>query len=342
MGPGPAESRGRALSPGKVGLVGAQDPATDSTVAVGLPSPRPSEPKTFGIRTGVFTSGVLWVLRALWVSLPVTAGPLLGDALNDVDSPLRTVASLGLWGWWALVIPALFVPTPITLTLVRIVVPASLAATMWATIVDGASAWAALALGVTAAATVVALTAAIGGRFADGASYGDERRLLLRPPSILLAGPIPLTWLATVAGVCVGPLLANQLHWIVCTLITVVGVGIAAACARALHQLGRRWLVFVPTGFVLHDLSALTDPVLFRRADVVRVGPALADTDATDLTGGAAGLVLEAQLAGPTDVPVRGRGREADTVVAIERFLVCPSQPGAVLDVAARRRLSVG
>jgi hypothetical protein len=40
----------------------------------------------------------------------------------------------------------------------------------------------------------------------------------------------------------------------------------------------------VPIGFVLHDQMAVTDPILMPRRMVTSVGPAPADTRATDLT----------------------------------------------------------
>ena len=35
-----------------------------------------------------------------------------------------------------------------------------------------------------------------GEAFVDGSSYGDERRMPLRPPVAVLAGPVPLAWAA--------------------------------------------------------------------------------------------------------------------------------------------------
>src|SRR5260221_316532 len=70
-------------------------------------------------------------------------------------------------------------------------------------------------------------------------------------------------------------------------LVTSVGWPAAWFGARSLHGLAQRWVVFVPAGFVLHDLMAVTDPVLLPKRLVASIGPALADTDATDYTLGA-------------------------------------------------------
>jgi hypothetical protein len=109
---------------------------------------------------------------------------------------------------------------------------------------------------------------------------------------------------------------------------------------RALHRLSRRWLVFVPAGFVVHDHLALAEPTLFPRNLVTGIGVARRDTAATDLTVGALGVALEVRLSEPTSVvPTRRDGSiEALDLVA---FLVAPSRPGAALVEARRRRISV-
>jgi hypothetical protein len=110
--------------------------------------------------------------------------------------------------------------------------------------------------------------------------------------------------------------------------------------ARVLHSLARRWLVFVPTGVVVHDPLTLTDPVLLRRGVVRSLGPAPADTDALDLTGGASGLALEVRLNEPVALVPVARGRRPAEVTDVDALLVTPSRPGRVLAEARRRRLA--
>ena len=115
-----------------------------------------------------------------------------------------------------------------------------------------------------------------------------------------------------------------------------------AVGVRALHGLSRRWVVFVPAGLVLHDLHALVDPVLFPRTSVRRLGPAsTADPGTHDLTHRSLGLVLELELVEATEIAPRRpdpprRGGER------HRLLFAPTRPGALLNEAARRRISVG
>ena len=70
----------------------------------------------------------LWSLRGLWVALPFAAGPAFSDALDGASTPVRTVASVGLWLAWAVVVVAALVPRPVGLTALRVVAPASLVA----------------------------------------------------------------------------------------------------------------------------------------------------------------------------------------------------------------------
>ncbi|HEV7762039.1 MAG TPA: hypothetical protein VGO78_23685, partial [Acidimicrobiales bacterium] len=82
------------------------------------------------------------------------------------------------------------------------------------------------------------------------------------------------------------------------------------------------------------------DPVLFRRASVRALGPASAGTDALDLTCGALGLALEAQLVEETDLPTVAprRGAPSATVEA-QAVLFTPTRPGALLTATRARHI---
>jgi hypothetical protein len=281
-----------------------------------------------------------WPARVTWLVLPVVLGPALGYALDDASRPVRLVASTGLWLGWAAVLVATLVPTTVSLTALRVAAPAAVVAAMAAVVADGGSA--ASVVGVVGAlvAALVAFWPGTGEAFVAGSSYGDERRMPLRVPGPLLAGPLVLVWAAAVAGVAAGPLLLAARQWIAGAVALAVGLPVAVAAIRSLHTLARRWLVFVPNGVVVHDPLALAEPVLLRRADVRSFGPAPADTAALDLTRGALGLALEVTLAPPVSLVLAGGGRqgvsEATTAAAL---LVAPTRPGAVL-AEARRRLA--
>ena len=140
------------------------------------------------------TGGVQrWLLVAVWVTLPVTAGPAASDALSSWASAPQVVAEVLLWGAWALGLLAVLAPRPATLTAVRTIAPA------FAVLAIAAAIWAdtdALAAAGAVVATVLAAVLVAGSAFALAAAnsiaYGDEQRFPLRTPPGLYAGPLPL------------------------------------------------------------------------------------------------------------------------------------------------------
>ena len=284
----------------------------------------------------------LWASRLAWLVQPFTLGPLIGEALTNSEPSLRTGASVGAWAVWGLVLAALLVPRAQTLTIVRIWVPAAVPAAIWASIAVGdTDAAATLAIAAALIAAALVLVPTVGTAFVDGSSYGDERRYPLRPGAPILLGPIQAAWAVTVAGATLGPLALLDHRWVLGAVLAVVGVPLALAATRALHQLARRWVVFVPAGFVLHDPAVLREPVLFPRTTIAAVGPAPAESDADDLTSQAPGLALRLRLDPATSyVPASRRG-DAEAVET-EEIMFTPTRPGAVLRTAAERHLTVG
>ena len=284
-------------------------------------------------------------LRVLWLIQPLVTGPLWASALDDVDTPGRTIISIALWAIWAGGLAATLIPLPVTLTAIRLITTGAAALAVWA-LVRVSSVRAAEVIGLVAAiaAAIVAMLNFVGDRFVDGSSYGDERRMPLRPPTAVLLGPAPLAWAGAVAGLTIGPALLATGRWIPGAIITVVGLPVAALAIRSLHSLARRFVVFVPAGLVIHDLVAMHDPVLFPRTAVSFVGPALAESEAVDVSAGAIGLLLELSLVAPTKVPVRddiGPKATEGEPVEVDALLFSPSRPGALLDEAAERKLPV-
>jgi hypothetical protein len=213
------------------------------------------------------------------------------------------------------------------------------AVAVWAAVASDEGAVAVVAVTWSALALVALMWPAVAEAFVDGSSYGDERRMLLRTPTPLLLGPLPLTWVACVAGPVAGPLLLAARAWVAGAVVLGVGVPLAYAAARALHGLSRRWVVFVPAGFVLHDLQAMGEAVLFPRASVaaLRIAPA-DDDEVVDLTLGTLGGALQLDLAEPLHVSPR-RGRIARDLVEVEHVRFAPARPAEVLAEAARRRI---
>ena len=281
-----------------------------------------------------------WGFAVVWVTLPFTAGPAFADALSGRSRAVTLVAATGLWLLWAAALAAALAASTVALTVIRLIAPAAVAAAVWAALAvpDGADTPEAVALGFTTVAALVALSGAVGGEFVNGSAYGDERRLPLRPPGPLLFGPIEVVWALVVVarrpGRCCSPLgsgcWAGSSSW--------RDGPSPSFCARALHQLARRWLVFVPAGVVVHDRATLADAMLVPRTQLAWMGPAPADTTATDLTANALGLALELHLTEPDEIslaPPRGSGVTQIEPTEVEAVMVTPSRPGAVLAEAA-------
>jgi hypothetical protein len=280
-----------------------------------------------------------WPARVTWLLLPLVAGPALGAALDGASRAVQLVASIGAWTGWAAVLVATLVPTTVSLTALRVAAPSAVAASSVALVAEGVTATAVVGVAGALMTAFAALAPETAEAFVDGSSYGDERRFPLRTPAGLLLGPVELAWAAVAAGAVAGPLLLAARQWALGGVALALGVPAVWWGARVLHTLARRWLVFVPTGVVIHDQLALVDPVLLRRSVVASFGPAPAATDALDLTGGAPGLALEIRLADQVELMQATRRGRAPELVAAKALLVTPARPGRAVDEARRRRL---
>lgn len=281
-----------------------------------------------------------WALRGLWIVLPFAVPTRNVDESYENPWVILTV----FVAIWFVGLIASFTPFPVTLAAIRAIMPASIPVAIWRLTQTDSTALGATGVVIALIVSALALSATIGDRFADGASYGNERRMLLRPPTGVLFGPLPLAWIATVAGATAGIILLGDERWLTGIIATVAGLPLAYLGFRSLHSLTRRWVVFVPTGLVIHDPVALVDPVLFPRDAVRFVGPALADTTATDVSSGASGLLLELNLITNTQVPVRDKtGPKAVVSAPVETdaLLFAPTLPGEALAEAERRKLPV-
>ncbi|MEC8983381.1 MAG: hypothetical protein VX905_07395 [Actinomycetota bacterium] len=282
----------------------------------------------------------VWGLRSIWLLLPVLVGPAVADALHDMDATPRSTASMALWVLWAAGLTATLVPLPLTLTALRLGGPAVAVLAVWSAATTGDAVHTAFALAAAVFVVLATSAAPVADRFVDGASYGDERRFLLRAPGPVALVLGPLATVVTIAGTTVGPVLLLNSRWAAGGVITALGATLAAMAVRALHRLARRWIVLVPAGLVLHDHLALAEPTLLQRAGLARIGPAAVDADALDLTQQARGLALEVRCREPHDVLPASRGRTTEVAI-IEAFLCSPNRPDVVLEEAGRRRLPV-
>ncbi len=283
----------------------------------------------------------IWPARVAWFLLPALIGPAAATGLDNRSDAVQLVAEILMWAAWFVGMVCLFAPNTVSLTLFRIVAPGSgLAAALLTLAGTPSPGRAALAAFGAALATGLAFLAPTGDVMVNGSAYGPERRLALRTPASLLIGPIPVAWALLVATVVLGPLTLASQRWVVGGILTILAVPFAYVVGRSLHQLSRRWIVFTPAGFVIHDYFVLAESILLKRSDIAELGPAPADPKGTlDISAGAKGLALQVEAKEPLSVVVRD-GRNA-AVTETVRLIFTPTLPGRLLREARIRGINV-
>jgi hypothetical protein len=289
----------------------------------------------------VRASPLTWITRALWLTLPLTLGDLVAGALDGRSDAVVVAGAALAWTLWAATLLSSLVLLPLTLLAMRVMVPLALVGGVVAAVDTAPEALGWIGLASAAVVLVTALSADVGLDFVNGASYGDERRFPLRPPAALLLGPVPVVWALMALPLPAAILALAARQWVLGAVLGLLGAVAVVWGARVLARLTARWCVFVPAGITLVDDMALVDPVLLRAEQVVRLGPAPADTTAVDLSAGATGLILQVDVSVPVSVlPTVGRGRVTEAV-EVSSLLFAPSRPGALIAHAATRRIGV-
>jgi hypothetical protein len=287
------------------------------------------------------------LFRLVWVTLPATIAPAVAHSLNSASRPVQLVAAGAMWIGWFVALVASFVPTAVSLTIVRLVAPFAPAVAVFASLHEPRpSALATAAAFVAgAAALMLALAGEIGARFIQGSAYGDERRFPLRPPLPLVVALIPVLWLVVAALLVIGLLAIGAKNWLLGVPFALTGTAAAVLFSRRCHRLSRRFAVFVPAGFVLHDHLVFADTAMFRRNDVRSFGLASFDKSTVsgpdapaDLTGNAVGTGIVVTFADAETVVLAGTLRSRATrAIHVRSGRIIPTRPGAFLEEAARR-----
>ena len=141
-----------------------------------------------------------WGARLAWLAVAVVGGRAIGDATAARSDPVQIVATVGAWCGWAAGAIALAVPAVATLTAVRADRPRRDRRHRRAAWRSAPTPVPASRLGVPAVvAAVLAGAAETGSAFVQASAYGDERRLLLRPPLGYLAASV-VSWMVWVAA----------------------------------------------------------------------------------------------------------------------------------------------
>jgi hydrogenase-4 membrane subunit HyfE len=283
----------------------------------------------------------IWPARVTWFLLPLLVGPVVASGLDTRSGAVQVVAEAMMWAAWFIGLVSLLAPSTVSLTVYRILAPGSVVAVALAIITgEPSNRLAALALLDAALATGIAFLALTGDKMVNGSAYGPERRLALRPPASLLIGPIVVAWVALAVPTTAGPLLLASGRWVLGVPVSALAVVIAYFVGRSLHQLSRRWIVFTPAGFVIHDYFVLAESILLKRQDIAELGPAPAEPRGTlDLSAGALGLAIQIEAKEPLSVVIRDR--KSATVTDSVRFIFSPSLPGQLLREARVRGISI-
>ena len=283
-----------------------------------------------------------WVARAGWFALALTWLPLLSAALSRHSHAVALVVLVVAWVLWAAGFLFTLISHPIGLVAVRCAATFAVGSAVWACteVLRGSNDRLLLALAgviVAIAALAVALHPETGHVAVNGPAYPNEKRFLLRPGALFQVLVLPVSAVLVVTGILSGPVLLAARQWAAGGVATIVGGALAVVLSRSLYAMSKRFVVFVPAGFVLHDMTVLREPVLFRRQSIEAIGAALRDSDALDLTSGAAGLASEIRFHEKVELTLR-QGRTQFREGRSGRFLFVPTLPGRMLAEARQRR----
>jgi hypothetical protein len=285
------------------------------------------------------------LLRVVWVTLPLTAGPAASAAVGEWSAAPRVVAEVLLWAAWAIGLLATLAPRPTTVTALRVVAPALVVAAIVAAIGGAPSVAESIgAVATTLVASVLASGHDVSIASANATSYGDELRFPLRVPPALFLAPLPLARLLVAAACVAGPLLLADGEIVLGVVAVLVGAPVAFLLTRSLLGLARRWAVLVPAGFVVVDPFTLTDPHLFLREHVrwmALVTRAAAPECVADLRLGATAGSVAVHFDAAADLFRRSPTRRDSGTVHAEEICIAVVRPVEMLTLAAERRLPV-
>jgi hypothetical protein len=278
---------------------------------------------------------VVWVTRLAWLAVAVAGGSAVGEALSEHSGAVQLVGTAAAWAGWAIGAVALAVPSVVTLTVARAVIPGSIVVAV-VVIIDGGDLETVIGLLAPALiASALVATAEFGRYYIQASAYGDELRFGLRPPIGYVAACVA-TWLATATAIVLAPPALAGKAWalgITCAAVVVVGLTLLP---HRWHQLSRRWLVLVPAGIVVHDPVVLTETLMLPRRTIIGVVLGDATHTAADLTGPTPGLAVEIELAEPaTAVLAPTAGHRDGMTIHATALVVSPTRPGSAVKAAA-------
>lgn len=280
-------------------------------------------------RSSAFASGapLLWVARIAWVIVALCAP---WWSLSDGRS-VAVASLLLIWGWglWLATTAALLVPTPISLTAIRICAPIVVAqsvAVLW----HGDPTQNAFLQAFAFAGALVTWRSAyqpsVVDDMAQGGAYGQEQRFMLRTPWPYVV-PAIIAWTLLSGGLVLGTLFLAAQQWIIGVVLTAIGIVLVRTVPKRIHRLSRRWLVLVPAGVVVHDHMVLAETMMLRRHNITDISIAQQTGEEADLTGGVLGkrIVFATREADKVILtPITARTLGTSEALHVKAFSVAP------------------
>jgi hypothetical protein len=274
---------------------------------------------------------LLWGARVLWVATAVAGALSLSQASRHLTTVPHFILVTAWWLAMAAVLLALIVPGPTSLTITRVVAPVALPSVILTWLGGGPAATAATATALAAASAVLLSSAELAELLVQGAAYGDERRLPLRTPAgVKVAATV--VWAAWCASTLGAAAALWHRSWALAIFLALIAGALKLLTLTRMQRLSNRWLVLVPAGVVVHDPLVLGETLMVQRSNLRSAALALADTDAADITGPAAGMAIEIAVHEMvTAIFPASQEHPTGRAVHMAAFLVSPSRPGRAL-----------
>ena len=268
-------------------------------------------------RVLVCVAMVAWVTLALASPWQVIAD----DASRSVGWVLLT------WGWllWTCVGASLLVPSPTSLTIIRIAVPLS--------VVISVVASQPLAVFCSVVALIVCASPVFVDAMVQGGAYGDETRFALRTPLPYVV-PAVIAWMLYCALLIGGSLLLAARQYVVGAACVAVGILLSRTIPQRLHRLARRWLVLVPVGIVVHDHLVLHETIMAPSGKIMSVSRTSDVGEAADLTGGVFGDRITIALTEADKVvlsKITAKALGTTEALHVKMFCIAPRRLAAAL-----------
>lgn len=258
-----------------------------------------------------------WVVLALSSPWQVIAD----DASRSVSWVLLT------WGWllWTGVGASLLVPSPMSLTIIRIVVPLSVVVSVVAN--------QPLAIFCSVVALIVCTSPVFVDAMVQGGAYGDETRFALRTPLPYVV-PAVIAWLVYTSALIGGSLLLVAREYVAGAILVAIGILLSRTIPQRLHRLARRWLVLVPVGIVVHDHLVLHETIMSHSEKILSVTRTSEVGEAADLTGGVFGGRLTVALTEADKVvlsAITAKTLGTTEALHVKMFCIAPRRLNAAL-----------